>query len=1646
MQVTYANAQGIHAREIKGVQALKEKLPGDWYAFANLEVIQPGQKGRQVDIAIVMDDRIMLADIKDWNGTIGSDGAYWSQNGRSPEASPVHKIADNARLVAGLLRGHLKKLTRSKGDRIDLPFIDSCVILTGRSRFEDEFDEGQRSRVFHIDEFCRVTSDPRERYKRFLQPKWIDKTNPLLAKDSPWRQRLQSFFVGRNGQFRAQEMTFGGHRVTSDVVYAHPDRVYVEHECVEINSDRSSGLLRLWDFGKAPVKFVSEEYRHDIAGREQRVLAHLADRNPELERFSLRPKTAEPDTGVRYWEIFEKRKQLRRLGDFVSADLGRHRREERIDVLRILLSHAADLHRMGAAHLDLGEHSVWVEMPATIRLSHFLCAHYGENRSIAEDRYAFLGNRTVLPEDVLGSRTDHFRRDVFLLGKIAHLLLFGTAAKGSDGEPPEWEPGADAGGEYEELHDWFARALDTDPESRFTDAEAMLAAFNASLGDRPDVGALIERLQRYRTWKSILQVYQAYPPAGEALKDDDRVLVYVSGTEGNRVLVKFWKSFNWQDERTDAARLLEFCERAELLSLQSGRAVAQVRSVAYLGDHLLVVSDHVGDETLAQTVPESVPSVDGALTFVDELIDAVDDLHALGFAHGDLSPSNIVVKRDEKGEFHPILIDVLEFGADRSNPAYAPSRSCGSLERDRFAVLKIAEELLAAAPSTRAAAPAVAEAIEVCRSSHPPLSTLQPLKDAIAVALHPAAEEAAPHVRVGLMSADAAGLMLADEGRYYVRVHGGAEPKVSVFGADSELLVFLDRDGRPRRAVLRRVDQSKVATAARRHDATVRCTIDIENVPQWNFRDFDRILSNEAVRIALGAAAPEDVDESDEEELDAPPAADGTVEEDQGIGEGEGSVADEELDVPLLWRTLIDIETEFYTEVEVDADSHYAREADRHLVSYSPARGTLDFDRNDKVEVRMPHPRRDEWIRLGRLDVDRTNGRQLAIDDSFSDSRRRGPLCRAGTRLRFDSLFELEGRNRRDRATSRILGHRSVIRDLVDYFDPAAEPEVRSFGPAPDVDHLMGFYGLNRSQAESFVELWTTGPVGLLQGPPGTGKTTFIAAFIHYALTEGRMRNVLLASQSHEAVNNAAEDIMRLFGAHGGMPSLVRVGQQGVVSDPLMPFHSAHVETLYRERFKARLRENVTFAGERLSLPEAFIEKFFRAATALRPVIRQIHNLTVETADRRDTVDGNAARLASLAATAEQMIETIGLPEIDVRSGLEEEELFAALVERLADDFGVTNRENVRRLLMIMRLSDDWLGHVGTRRRNFEQFLVGTRQIVCGTCVGLGRSSLGLSDAVFDLVVIDEAARCAPGELAVPLQSAKRALLVGDHLQLEPFHDRNVIAASAKRLGVNDETIRESDFKRAFASGHGRSNGRTLEVQYRMLEPIGAMVSKVFYEPAVRLEHGRETPKLPVGIAPGPLDLPVTWYDTSGLGRTGHQSPLGARRKTLCNRVEADVIVQLLTDLEADQAFEEWLSHHAADGEPPIGVICGYSGQKELLSRKIAASGLTPRFLERVKIDTVDSYQGKQNLIVILSLVRNNADGSHGTIRQGFMSRPNRINVALSRAMDRLVIVGARTGWPEDGPMAAVSAAVASLAAEGNARIVTVGSTTGEGK
>ena len=770
------------------------------------------------------------------------------------------------------------------------------------------------------------------------------------------------------------------------------------------------------------------------------------------------------------------------------------------------------------------------------------------------------------------------------------------------------------------------------------------------------------------------------------------------------------------------------------------------------------------------------------------------------------------------------------------------------------------------------------------------------------------------------------------------------------------------------------------------------------------------ILELPEIAAALAALPPPQIEDESEQELSQVASIeakeDELVEREQG-GEGEAGTS---LDVPLLWERSIRIEGDLKTEVLALGDSTYRSQARLHVLPIQLSVGDLDFDRKDVVAVE----RLDSngiWRKIGATDVQKTSADALAIHGYGDGSR--GPIVRDGDRLRFQSRMENTSWQRREEATSRILTKNSVAPELLDAFYPAREKLPRNIAIDVEEDLLVERYKLNPTQVSAFKGIVAHRPLGLLQGPPGTGKTRFIGALVHYALTHGLARNVLVASQSHEAVNNAAEAVLNLFGKDRDSLSMIRVGAEGQVSESLRPYHAAAVERAYKDEFVATRELRMGAVAEYIGLSQDECEAVMFFEDTIRPILARVSELV--------EANSEVARINSLKATVQQCLLDRNI-DLDL-SETEPSEVDGVVTSLFFSRLPNETAHRVERLRHIAELGRDIVGTVSTWQRSYETFLAGTRQVVSGTCVGLGRSSLGLTKTAFDLVIVDEAARCTSSELAVPIQAGKWVVLVGDHVQLEPQHSPDVVDALTFELKIPVAEVVKSDFERAFESVYGKHGGHTLKKQYRMLPPIGRLVSNSFYDRS--LQHERTKPEIPPGVLPPQLGVPLAWVSTDAMGTSAYQSSGGIRRGSLQNAAEADVIVWLLKRWSEHEPFLSWIKA-LPNGLEAIGVICAYAAQLELVRRKLQSESLPEVFRRAIKVDTIDSYQGKENLIVVLSLVRNNADGikhrGASTIQPGFMAKKNRINVALSRAMDRLVIVGAKAAWREGSPLGAVSA------------------------
>jgi ATP-dependent RNA/DNA helicase IGHMBP2 len=260
--------------------------------------------------------------------------------------------------------------------------------------------------------------------------------------------------------------------------------------------------------------------------------------------------------------------------------------------------------------------------------------------------------------------------------------------------------------------------------------------------------------------------------------------------------------------------------------------------------------------------------------------------------------------------------------------------------------------------------------------------------------------------------------------------------------------------------------------------------------------------------------------------------------------------------------------------------------------------------------------------------------------------------------------------------------------------------------------------------------------------------------------------------------------------------------------------------------------------------------------------------------------------------------------------------------------------------------------------------------VVCATLTGLDDDLLGKRR--FDLVVIDEACQSTEPACWVAIARGERVVLAGDHCQLPP----TILSeeAAAQGLGV-------SLFERLMNCS-GEAISRRLTIQYRMHDAIMNFSSAEFYDGELVADPsvaGHRLSDLP-GVAANLLtDLAVEFIDTAGAGYDEQQEPDGESR---LNPEEGELVMRKLNAL-----LEARLAPHQ------IAVITPYAAQARWLRERVKAPGL--------EIDSVDGFQGREKEAIVISLVRSNPNGEIG-----FLADVRRMNVALTRARRKLLVIG----------------------------------------
>ncbi|MGX9948459.1 AAA domain-containing protein (plasmid) [Bradyrhizobium denitrificans] len=517
-------------------------------------------------------------------------------------------------------------------------------------------------------------------------------------------------------------------------------------------------------------------------------------------------------------------------------------------------------------------------------------------------------------------------------------------------------------------------------------------------------------------------------------------------------------------------------------------------------------------------------------------------------------------------------------------------------------------------------------------------------------------------------------------------------------------------------------------------------------------------------------------------------------------------------------------------------------------------------------------------------------------------------------------------------------------------------------------DHLDDrddqFKEMDQSKQHALREILATVPIFLLQGPPGVGKTYVVGDVVRRRFEEDSTSRMLLSAQSNSAIDHLMDEVRGVF-----------------TKEPLM--------------IRARAADDDA-QDDGLGLDEQ-AERLLKALAS-----------------------------SPLAATAPVALKT---------------RLDRLTKTTAAAQDGKTTTQNLR---------------TSAETRAFHAMILRAANLVFATTNSSAVERLIDEGSLFDWSIIEEAGKATGGELVSPLLLSNRRLMIGDHKQLPPYGvdkiipllsevkdvkdalnlieesisrhlrdeaiedlfeevdantDFGALCADALRLLTMFETFVEKEFERQKNVKKGMPIARRLTEQRRMHPAIAKIVSDCFY----RGELTDNPKKAALYRSKRPIVgrwsaneefKPITFIDLPYV-RNEPRCGCEDRRPPWNNPKEVDALVTALSKLDVVGQVNE-------SGKPPtLAILSPYREQVKLIRNKMARADGSLKNLERFDTPfpdgeycgTVDSFQGDEADVVVVSLVRNN---HHSTPMKalGFLQDDRRMNVLLSRAKWMMIVVG----------------------------------------
>ncbi|HDV7289738.1 TPA: NERD domain-containing protein, partial [Pasteurella multocida] len=1575
----------------EALSALKSIFPWKGYSGFRFADVKERKEG-EFDLVIITHCNVLIVELKHWNGKITSHKDKWYLNNRDMGRSPVSITRNKQHLLEKKLDKFKQQFT-NKGFRPQIHFL---VVMTDNADFS-QLPDSEKMHVLTLADFLKLKNEHEFniRFRPHPDSKTLNKDFDLFDKKIFGTDTIKPNSIKINGYF-----------AEDTPIFSHPKNIFQEYLAqTENKKHQDQALLRRWDFTRinhSEAQTPTGRYR--LVSREYDVLNHIKLKNKELYHTCLNYKNM-PQKGeitAEHIDLFELFPQQKRFNQFVGGYSGENlSQERRLGLVQLLLDKFAQLHKIGIAHRDLGDHSIWLSADDKITLSGFATAYFSSEQTIGDVREILevsgdLAKNTFTLSDNI--KLTPYQYDVRSLAVLAwHIIKAERISRTSI---------ANMEAKLKEETEWYGNLLwKALSENPFENAVKFLDNFNQNKPNQAvDFSFDFAKLEPFA---HDINHSRAYREDDDFIKESSEKEVYCS----NGLLVKAWLNADPQTDSSKARVVLNWLENMAKLAKLSPDYVPKIREfgIAKKSGCLFAVSDFIEGQTW-QHICQLNLSDERKKTLIQQFIQNIEHLHGLGFTHGDLKPDNVLITKNND-EFQIDILDLLDFsanGKNQFNTEYSPEFDHATeKQRDNFAVMKMACELLGVQWNSLSENFAeIAEAIQQEYSDNQTaFISLARFKEA----LKPKPSLPIIDIEIGGRDSFLPIEIYPENGELFIQFEKSKQNDVLIkfIGFGGILKAFYSVKEEQITHALPPVERSHISKRDR--DNSVMSLMIGLKISHGSYSEMKALnntlknneLFNQIIKQFIAEYISKQPEKGSIEEIEI-------VQTETVNMDTTESIIEQRPSIQKLWQAILDTETEALPSVTASEALQRTENGESYIPYDSEINPIDQFKRDEVVEAIGKSENGEKTFKYGVVDIARSQLNELHIKSkSLTNSANN---IQADTPIYLQSKQNKASYKRRKNALQRILDGESVVKDLVNYFDEHCSLPSEKYKVQVSEEEFQRYdqpekgVSLNEAQRKAFQKLISNGPLSLLQGPPGTGKTEFIAAFVHYLFDVQKVRNILLVSQSHEAVNTAAERIRKHCQRLGTDLQLVRFSNREIAdSEILEDVFSPNLVGQKRRQLDVNKIGNICGLGRSMGLPESYLRERAEILFDIGSQIRRYNKIVKNSKDEEIDEDEKQLR-KKLEKSIKTQAQTMGIREL-----VEIDEILPMLISELNQKYNIQPNESTQAEKLI-NLTQDMLEALSNERTNYDEFLARSRQLVIGTCVGIGQKHIGIANNIYDWVIVDEAARSISSELAIAMQSGTRILLVGDHKQLPPLYSEEHKNALARRLGISkrgeelDQAL-GSDFERVFQSKYGEQTCATLKTQYRMAPAIGSLVSACFYNNI--LENGKTDDDVPniYSNLPEKIKATVTWLDTISLANAYHEQ---SKHGSLFNRAEADLIIDLLQNLANDEIFmtSETVQKCLDKNEQAIGVICMYGEQKKLIRKKFNERSWEERFRRLVKIDSVDSYQGKENRVIILSLTRH--DKTYST---GFLHLPNRINVALSRAMDRLIIVGAKAVW-----------------------------------